>query len=91
MVPDDNLDTPKQIDKIICAEIPDKITNLAAYDIVIKFMLHGPCGDATSMHPVWWMESGQTTIQRNFLNLPQLTRMGLLLINVEMIEYMSNY
>ena len=40
--------TPSELDKIICAEIPDKHlkdgTENPMYKIVTNFMLHGPCG-----------------------------------------------
>lgn len=36
--------TPEQIDEFISAEIPDKDENPILYDIVIKNMIHGPCG-----------------------------------------------
>ena len=40
-------DTPREpsdVDKIVCAEIPDKDANPKLYDIIIKNNLHGPCG-----------------------------------------------
>ena len=32
------------MDNLISAEIPDKETNPELYDLVGKFMIHGPCG-----------------------------------------------
>ncbi|XP_058789056.1 uncharacterized protein LOC131663017 [Phymastichus coffea] len=37
--------TADVVDKFISAEIPVKITNPPLFDIVIKNMIHGPCGD----------------------------------------------
>ena len=34
---------PASIDKIVCAEIPDKTENPKLYDIITKVMIHGPC------------------------------------------------
>ena len=31
-------------DRIVCAELPDKIIHPAAYETVTRSMLHGPCG-----------------------------------------------
>lgn len=32
------------IDKYVCAEIPDEKTDPVAYAAVKQFMIHGPCG-----------------------------------------------
>ncbi|KAL7553461.1 hypothetical protein ACHAWF_016745 [Thalassiosira exigua] len=35
---------PDRLDEILCAEIPDKEANPVLFELVTKFMLHGPCG-----------------------------------------------
>ncbi|XP_024015921.1 uncharacterized protein LOC112089176 [Eutrema salsugineum] len=42
--PEDKLPTGDDIDKIICAEIPDKETDPHLYEIIGDVMMHGPCG-----------------------------------------------
>ncbi|XP_067214192.1 uncharacterized protein [Linepithema humile] len=37
--------TPQIVDKYISAEIPDPSDNRILHDIVMKHMIHGPCGD----------------------------------------------
>jgi hypothetical protein len=34
---------PEQIDRLVCAEIPDPVTNPRLYQIITKAMIHGPC------------------------------------------------
>jgi len=36
------------IDQLVCAEIPDLIENARLHQIVIKNMIHDPCGDQNS-------------------------------------------
>ncbi|KAJ9568236.1 LOW QUALITY PROTEIN: hypothetical protein OSB04_004202 [Centaurea solstitialis] len=36
--------TVEEYDKIVCAEIPDKKENIHLFNMVVKHMLHGPCG-----------------------------------------------
>lgn len=36
--------TPAFIDKFVCAEIPDPLTDPLAYVLVAEHMVHGPCG-----------------------------------------------
>ncbi|XP_012837300.1 PREDICTED: uncharacterized protein LOC105957872 [Erythranthe guttata] len=48
---EDKPKTSKDIDKIICAEIPDKVTDQKMYDLVEKYMIHGPCGLANENSP----------------------------------------
>jgi len=43
--------TPAIVDKIVCAEIPDLNTHPRLHSIVIKNMIHGPCGTKNSRSP----------------------------------------
>ncbi|XP_038718166.1 uncharacterized protein LOC120011170 [Tripterygium wilfordii] len=43
--------TIADIDRIICVEIPNKETEPALYDVVSKFMIHGPCSAANPKAP----------------------------------------
>ncbi|XP_058741411.1 uncharacterized protein LOC131613788 [Vicia villosa] len=42
--PQSKYPTPSDIDKIICAEIPDPAVHPALYDLVSAYMMNGPCG-----------------------------------------------
>ncbi|XP_012836252.1 PREDICTED: uncharacterized protein LOC105956889 [Erythranthe guttata] len=58
----------KDIDKIICAEIPDKITDRKMYDLVEKYMIHGLYGLANQNSPC--MKDGICTkrFSKSFFN-----------------------
>ncbi|GJS74718.1 ATP-dependent DNA helicase PIF1-like protein, partial [Tanacetum coccineum] len=43
--------TPSQIDDIIFAELPSPIHDPAGYQVVIEYMLHGPCGKDSRYAP----------------------------------------
>ena len=36
---------PEEYDEIVCPEIPNKSSNPHLYNMVVKHMLHGPCGE----------------------------------------------
>jgi ATP-dependent DNA helicase PIF1 len=38
------LTCPKQYDRLICAELLDKVKYPLLYKMVTKHMMHGPCG-----------------------------------------------
>jgi hypothetical protein len=38
------LTCPEQYDRLICAELPDKVKYPLLYKMVTKHMMHGPCG-----------------------------------------------
>lgn len=47
----DKLLTPSDIDKVVCAEIPDKETDIVGFNAVSQLMMHGPCGQANPRCP----------------------------------------
>jgi hypothetical protein len=49
----DALSTPEDMDKTICAGIPDKTLYPRLYDSVMAHMIHGPCGAINKTHPAW--------------------------------------
>ncbi|XP_050256589.1 uncharacterized protein LOC126702031 [Quercus robur] len=51
LYPDDKHPMPADINKIISAEIPDKITNPGDYEVISQYMIHGPCGFANPKSP----------------------------------------
>jgi hypothetical protein len=42
---------PSFIDSIICAEIPDRLSDPLGYNFVDEFMAHGPCGELNKKCP----------------------------------------
>ena len=43
--------SPEEYDKIVCAELPDRHNAPYLYSLVIKHMLHGPCGSMNPSNP----------------------------------------
>ncbi|KAL7111175.1 hypothetical protein ACP275_05G071400 [Erythranthe tilingii] len=48
---DDKPKNPEEIDRIICAEIPDEENDRKMYQLVEKYMIHGPCGQVNLKSP----------------------------------------
>lgn len=51
LYPDSKHPHPEDINKYVCAEIPDPISSPQLYEVVQEFMLHGPCGAANPRSP----------------------------------------
>ena len=43
---EDKFTSAESIDQTVCAEIPNESENLRLYEVVIRCMVHGPCGAA---------------------------------------------
>lgn len=59
---EDKFKTPQSIDRFVSAEIPNQRETPRLYDIVIKNMMHGPCGQNNRYAPC--MENGKC--KKNF-------------------------
>lgn len=55
------LDTPQKIDSLISAEIPNQDIYPELYQIVKKFMIHGPCGTQNMKSPCMSSETNECT------------------------------
>lgn len=49
--PEDRPNNIDKIDRLVSAEIPDKISDPAAYEAVKNYMIHGPCGKDCAYSP----------------------------------------
>jgi ATP-dependent DNA helicase PIF1 len=59
----DKLTTPEAVDRIICAEIPDKTVDPELYQIVKKCMVHGPCTTDNCLKKPFKNTDGSTTMK----------------------------
>ena len=59
LYPEDKFPTAQDIDRIICAEIPNKELNPILHQNVENLMIHGPCGFANLQSPC--MDEGKCT------------------------------
>jgi PIF1-like helicase/Helitron helicase-like domain at N-terminus len=57
--PDSKLRTPEDVDSLISAEFPDEDEQSELHASVMKYMVHGPCGDLNPNSPC--MENGKCT------------------------------
>ncbi|XP_076915948.1 uncharacterized protein LOC143575454 [Bidens hawaiensis] len=44
MYPRDKINNPDHYDKVVCAEIPDVRRHSKLHELVVKHMMHSPCG-----------------------------------------------
>ncbi|KAG5553887.1 hypothetical protein RHGRI_011678 [Rhododendron griersonianum] len=48
---EDKLNSPEEIDEVICAEIPNEVNDPLAFETTMRYMIHGPCGDGNLFAP----------------------------------------
>jgi hypothetical protein len=63
---DNKLTSPDAYDKVICAEIPEKDKYHVLHNLVIKHMLHGPCGVLNKKCPCMVNEECRFRYPRQF-------------------------
>ncbi|XP_022040020.1 uncharacterized protein LOC110942554 [Helianthus annuus] len=51
MYPQHKINNADHYDKVVCAEIPNKLTHPILHEMVVKHMIHGPCGNLRSSNP----------------------------------------
>ncbi|KAI3509551.1 hypothetical protein L1887_24917 [Cichorium endivia] len=51
MTPQHKMSNPDQYDKMVCAEIPDPKKYPKMHEIVVNYMMHGPCGHLRPKSP----------------------------------------
>ncbi|UYV63109.1 hypothetical protein LAZ67_2003163 [Cordylochernes scorpioides] len=67
---------PTQIDSVICAEFPDPIQDPLLYNIVVKKMIHGPCGEYNPVSPCMKNSSCSKKYPKQFLLETQTNENG---------------
>ncbi|UYV80016.1 hypothetical protein LAZ67_18001431, partial [Cordylochernes scorpioides] len=67
---------PTQIDSVICAEFPDPIQDPLLYNIVVKNMIHGPCGEYNPVSPCMKNSSCSKKYPKQFLLETQTNENG---------------
>ncbi|UYV62945.1 hypothetical protein LAZ67_2002573 [Cordylochernes scorpioides] len=65
-----------QIDSVICAEFPDPIQDPLLYNIVVKNMIHGPCGEYNPVSPCMKNSSCSKKYPKQFLLETQTNENG---------------
>ncbi|XP_048501480.2 uncharacterized protein LOC125497826 [Beta vulgaris subsp. vulgaris] len=83
---DDKLPNTEDIDKIICAELPDKEENPELYEIVTKLMIHGPCGNANTGAPCMVDKKCSKHFPKKFNEMTKIDEEGYPFIEEEILE-----
>ncbi|XP_072013683.1 uncharacterized protein [Amphiura filiformis] len=66
MKDEDQPKTPSDIDRVVCAEIPDKTVNPRLYEIITHNNIHGPCGVINTNSPCMTGEGASRTCSKQF-------------------------
>ncbi|UYV71984.1 hypothetical protein LAZ67_9001443, partial [Cordylochernes scorpioides] len=67
---------PTQIDSVICTEFPDPFQDPLLYNIVVKNMIHGPCGEYNPVSPCMKNSSRSKKYPKQFLLETQTNENG---------------
>lgn len=70
-----NID-PNNIDNIICAEIPDIEQDPVLHDLVLRHMIHGPCGIYNEQSPCMNDKMCSKYFPKEFINHTQVGNDG---------------
>ncbi|XP_027174256.1 uncharacterized protein LOC113773851 [Coffea eugenioides] len=57
---------PESYDKVVCTELPDRLQYPHLYSLVVKHMIHGPCGDMDKSYPCMKDGSCKNHYPKNF-------------------------
>ncbi|PIA56622.1 hypothetical protein AQUCO_00700758v1 [Aquilegia coerulea] len=74
--PDDKPKDPSDIDKLISAELPDKNIDPLAFESVLQYMIHGPCGDLNRNSPCMINRCCSKHFPKQIQNQTQLDKYG---------------
>ena len=66
--PDDAIRTVADIDKAVCAELPDPDTNPELFQLISEHMIHGPCGSLIPNRPCCSKGSCEERYPKNYSN-----------------------
>ena len=81
LAPEFKFRSPEDVDSIISAEIPDKHQDPIFFEIVSKFMMHGPCGAANPKAQCMEKNKCSKQFPKKTKMQPSLVRMALFTIN----------
>ena len=71
--------TSENIDKVICAENPDKDKNRKLYHVVQEYMIHGPCGSINPQSPCMIHKKCSKFYPKNYNNTTCVDEEGFLI------------
>ncbi|XP_057252064.1 uncharacterized protein LOC125494157 [Beta vulgaris subsp. vulgaris] len=84
----DKFPDAEAINKIICAELPDKDKNPELYDVVSEFMMHGPCGALNHNAPCTTDKKCTKHFPKKFTEQTTIDEDGILCTGEEILESM---
>ena len=83
------IQSPEDVDKFICAELPDREKDPEGYKVVTEMMLHGPCGATNSGAPCMKEGSCKKNFPKKNEEKTFLTRMAMYITEEEKTAVMQ--